>query len=238
MYRVGQHQLADPVRAAVVPPLDRDRELAFRSGDQIVGRWCRLVRAPEAGSVELGGSAPAGPTATRPTMRRPRACTDPRPPRAPTAHANRAFARLDACRAASPVPPGSCGASSASSSRRGSAAHADRHRGTLDWTREHAARPPTTGRPSDRRESARSAAARASPGGVRRARVRRRDPRSDGIAGGPARHIVLGMPYVADPARYDSMPLPPMRPQRAAAAGDLARPVAQLRRRPAVDDAA
>ena len=44
------------------------------------------------------------------------------------------------------------------------------------------------------------------------------------------------MPYTAAPDRYRHMQLPAQRPQRAAAAGDLARALAQLRRRPAARD--
>ena len=40
------------------------------------------------------------------------------------------------------------------------------------------------------------------------------------------------MTYVPDPNRYDAHALPPLRAQRPAAARDLARPLAQLRRRP------
>ena len=44
------------------------------------------------------------------------------------------------------------------------------------------------------------------------------------------------MPWVAAPDRYDVDALPALRAQRPAAAGDLARPVAQLRRRPPARD--
>ena len=49
---------------------------------------------------------------------------------------------------------------------------------------------------------------------------------------------MAGMTYVPAADRYDADALPPLRPQRPQAARDLARPVAELRRRPAARHAA
>ena len=82
-------------------------------------------------------------------------------------------------------------------------------------------------RPRPRSEAARDAVQAAERRG---ARARDRSPRS--CAGRAARRVP-GMTYVARrrPLRHDA--LPPLRPQRPPAARRLARPVAQLRRRPA-----